>query len=967
MMDADSTRADAARQQALPPELSARTRALWGKTGSADTDLWLPLYVHLEDTAEIAAILWDEWVTPGVKQTIADGLLDLLPETSKQQRETLALYLFILLALLHDTGKATPVFQAERTNFLWQANIKLLADFVESAGLKLCDKKDKNLAHALVSFAILKRNDWSPSMAVVVGAHHGKPPSKADTQDIIEAWQDMTGFIYPDWVTVQTELVEWAQQHIPPEVLEQIKACRLSKPAQTLLSGLLIMADWIASDQELFPLIQLGERADSSKTRAHEAWEHLDLAPYQEFSMLTDQMDVGELYKLRFSLNTLRPIQQEVAALLMNLTDLGIVIIEAPMGEGKTELALIIAEFAARLAGRSGLFFALPTQATSDGIFDRILKWINKLGGTRTIMLAHGKAYFNQTFQGLRLAATDVDDGHDDVIVSDWASARKRAILSDFVVGTIDQVLIGGLKQKHLMLRHLGLANKVVIIDECHAYDAYMNQYLYKVLSWLSAYKVPVVVLSATLPADRRHELLSAYASAQALTISEAAAVAMGSAPTPETASESKSAAALTYPLVTYTSGGQTFSIAPPASGRKRDIQITQLADCNIVGNLSELLVNGGCVGIIVNTVTRAQNLAHELSEAFGEDTIVLLHSRFIAPDRIERERLLREQLGYPGTKRPEKLIVVGTQVLEQSLDIDFDIMITDICPMDLLLQRLGRLHRHDGRTRAPLLSKPQCYVTGIEGDGRFHSGSEHIYGTYLLMNTQALLPERIVLPNDIAPLVQTAYGEDGVEIREELRSDYREAKAKHDKKVADAAKKAEAFQIGEPATGQRVTTSTIIGWLDTDLSKDPSGKRAEVTVRDAADSIQVLVIQQKQDGRFFTLPWLKDFGDRPLPTDFTSDEPLAKAVASCVINLPASMCAPWLIDKVIAAFEKDCCEKLPVTWQQSPWLQGELFLILDEDLHAEFHIATSRQQQCFKLHYDEQYGLYCERTVTDG
>jgi hypothetical protein len=276
---------------------------------------------------------------------------------------------------------------------------------------------------------------------------------------------------------------------------------------------------------------------------------------------------------------------------------------------------------------------------------------------------------------------------------------------------------------------------------------------------------------------------------------------------------------------------------------------------------------------------------------------------------------------------------------------------------MDLLIQRVGRLHRHAGRVRPLLLKEPVCYITGIENTGdtggtvRFHRGSQHIYGAYLLMNTQALLPERIVLPDDISRLVQAAYDKDGVMVAKDAQDDYREAKAEHEELIRKAAHKAAAFQIGKPTTETRRSTSTIVGWLDTEISNDPSGKRAEATVRDTADSIQVLVIREGHNGELRTLPWLDgEFKDCLLPEDLAGNGRLAQAVASSAVSLPANMCAPWIIDKVITALEKDCCEKLPFAWQQSPWLQGELFLILDKNLCAGI--------LDFKLHYEEKYGL---------
>jgi CRISPR-associated endonuclease/helicase Cas3 len=943
------------------PKLSARATILWGKSGDKDSDLWLPLYVHLADAIEIAKILWDEWVPPATKRAIARGIrrsaADSNADESEEQSIEIAKKVFILLLAFHDIGKATPIFQVGLNSYFKRNNADQLANDVRRAGLAFPDRINKQdiIHHSLSSFAILERHGWNSSFSAIAGAHHGKPPSATDIQAVRAAvGKEYTGFDNDGWLSVQDEFVAWAEQAVEPEALEQIKKCKLSKQAQVLLTGLVIIADWIASDEQRFSLIQVRMRAGSSVERARNAWENLDLIPYQELPAISSPDDIDKSYKTRFSLDSPRPLQRVVAELLAKTRDLGIVIIEAPMGEGKTEIALVLMEILAKSTGRSGVFFALPTQATSDGIFERILTWVQTFKGARSIVLAHGKAHFHELFKGLRLASKNVNDGEDAVFVSDWAHGRKRAILSDFVVGTIDQVLMGGLKQKHLMLRHLGLANKIVILDECHAYDAYMSQYLYKVLNWLGSYQVPVIVLSATLPADRRQELVEAYLNIAPKAFFDDPLIAASQIEDkrPEWACASE------YPLVTYSSGDQVLNIAPPASARRLDVKISRLDEQDIVPLLIKSLEEGGCVGIIVNTVTTAQRLAHVLSEVFGDGVVVLLHSRFIAPDRVSREKNLRDQLGPRSTNRPKKLIVVGTQVLEQSLDIDFDMLITEICPMDLLIQRLGRLHRHEGRNRSPLLSEPRCYVMGIEGDACFDKGSELVYGLYLLMNTQALLPEHIILPDDISPLVQSAYAPDGVIVPSDVQDTYRKAKSKHEQKIEDARAKAETFQIGNPAGGSYETSATIIDWLNTSVSDDPKGKHAEATVRDTADSIQILVIQKKRDGRFYSLLGAEAFGEQQLPDDFAQNERLAQAVASCVVTLPMSMSTPWRIDSVIEALEKDCCEQLPDAWQQSAWLRDELFLILDEDMHTRI--------LDFELNYDQNYGLLVERTVVD-
>ena len=149
------------------------------------------------------------------------------------------------------------------------------------------------------------------------------------------------------------------------------------------------------------------------------------------------------------------------------------------------------------------------------------------------------------------------------------------------------------------------------------------------------------------------------------------------------------------YPLITYTDGGTIKAQADFSKNEDKQIEVKRLEEDELLDTISALLHDGGVLGIIVNTVKRAQELGRKCKSKFGNETVEILHSSFIATDRVDKESNLVKMIGKGGV-RPEKKIIIGTQVIEQSLDIDFDVMITDLCPVDLLLQRAGRLHRHN-------------------------------------------------------------------------------------------------------------------------------------------------------------------------------------------------------------------------------------------------------------------------------
>ncbi len=926
--------------------LSQAAQSIWAKKFNQDGNmLWLPLTAHLTDTVFVVKKLWNCWLSDGVKQAISEGL----------SKEDCAEQLIVFLAAIHDLGKATPVFESKQARPLCRELDEQIAEKLLAAGLPIRPYRDfpdaNKTPHALATEVLLEHAGCNRNVAAILGSHHGKPP---ELSGIDRCGLGTYGFNYhlekegkDAWTAVQRELLSFALDLAGFSCLEEIPKPNMA--AQVLLSGLIVMADWIASNESYFPYIRPAEaprQCLNMKTRDKSAWEQLSLPkPWNAGNVWMSK----DLYRERFAF-TPRVLQEAVAQTAAAVNEPGILVLEAPMGAGKTEAALVCAEIFANKAKRTGIFFALPTQATSNGIFPRILEWIKnlELDEKCSIKLAHGKAQFNEEYEALKHFGGSVNVGEDQeeegAVVHEWFDGQKKSLLADMVVGTIDQLLLAALKQKHVMLRHLGLADKVVIIDECHAYDAYMGQYLNRALNWLGAYRVPVIVLSATLPAQKRQAVIDAYLN-------------KNSAPKPQNDPLGRNVSALAqlpewvksraYPQLTYTDGGEVKQKAVSPGDAPKEVRIDFITEDSIADKLDELLSGGGCAGVIVNTVKRAQELTKTLRARFDDETVRLLHSRFLAPDRAEKEQLLLGELGKPSKvkHRPSKLIVVGTQVLEQSLDIDFDVLLSDLCPMDLLLQRIGRLHRHE-RKRPEKLSTACCLVISSEDDG-FEPGTEKIYGDYLLMRTKTLLPQRLLLPLDIPQLVQDTYDE-SVALSPEP-SEYKEAKKKWDNLIADKEKRARDFRIENVWPG---AMQNLVGWLDTDVSD----RQGEAAVRDSDESIEVLVIRQKSNGRFCFLPWINDGGE--ISPNEVPKSTLAKTLARQRLTLPRALCAPWMIDRTIAELEKVNSEWIP-QWQQSVWLKGELFLILDEQCSASL---------CgYLLIYDREYGLLYEKEEQDA
>ncbi|MDR2515219.1 MAG: CRISPR-associated helicase Cas3' [Christensenellaceae bacterium] len=859
--------------------------ALWAKTADGRREA-LSLLDHMRETGEVAQKMWREWLPIGLKSFLArlSGI-----ETAEK--------LFFFLAFCHDLGKASPPFQLKKA-----PNIDPeLRERVLDAGFSDPILEDAGVVHhSLTSQLILERQGVDSSVAVVLGGHHGKPPSSAAVSKSKTRAKNIDGGS-ETWRAAQDELfakaLEWSGLN-----LEALRTIKLSIPQQMLYTGLVIMADWIASGGGDVPLPQSWDPFGGQEGYAYDE----------------------DVFEDRFGFPP-NELQRTVIDAINQAERPGIAIIEAPMGMGKTEAALAMAEIFAQKAGRSGVYFALPTRATADGIFNRYQAWIGKVSADRhSLFLAHGKSKFNTSYTAL--PKFRLDEEGEGVAVHDWFTGRKTGLLADFAVGTIDQLLMGALRHKHLALRHLGLANKVIVVDEVHAYDAYMDSYLYRALRWLGAYGVPVVVLSATLPPLTRRELLAAYTGAE----------------------PDDSPADLAYPVLTLSDGTATRRVVPDDAGEQRQKEVLiERFDGDIAQKLEDLLSGGGCAGIVVSTVGRAQELAQRLAAHFGAAQVDLLHSRFLSIDRSEKEAALLLELGPKADeKRPKKKIVVGTQVIEQSLDIDFDLMLTDLCPMDLLIQRIGRLHRHLEHSRPAKLQKPLCLVMGTE---EFDGGTKAIYGEYSLMNTKYLLPSSLVLPDDIAGLVRSAYGGD-IQVPEAEKEHYASAKAAFDKLAADKKVNAKAFQLGDPARGW----PTLVGWLE--FSDDEAaGKQGEASVRDSMGSIEVLVIQKLRDG-LHLLPWID--GGRLIEHDRMPEDDLGFAIAGCSVGLMSELAKRWNIRKTIEELEARKAELIPPAWERSHWLRGELFLVLDE--------AFSCELQGKRLRYDQKYGLSIEKEAED-
>lgn len=922
--------------------------ALWAKKNRDKNNIpqWLPLKTHLNDTRETMGFLWEHYLSQGVKDLIKNSM-----KTDTYDKESLAKNLCMFLGAVHDIGKASPYFQLKKS-FKGDNELDgLILEKLKSAGFNDLDKfftaDNSGISHQSIGQFILLKRGVNITIADIVGAHHGRPVETSEIYDRIHEnhfYQnnDSSSEIHKTWLSLHDEIFTWALNSCGFSSVKEIPM--LSQNGQVILSALLIMADWITSNESYFPLINVEEdKIDENRIKnGLLKWNNDRTSIWEPL-----EVNVDTIYEERFKLKSgekfiPRDAQVKITEAIDKAENPGIVIFEAPMGMGKTEAALVAVEQLARKTGRTGMFFGLPTQATSNGIFSRVNAWLENLRDDmsykRALRLLHGKAALNEEFANLPKSRNIHDDENEKnvVTVNDWFSGRKLSILDDFTVGTVDQFLLLALKQKHLMLRHLGFANKVVVIDEVHAYDAYMSVYLYQAIKWMGAYGVPVVILSATLPIERRNKLIESYM--------VGAGYKFRRLPKPDNFDNNEA-----YPLLTLNDSDKIlqYDNFEKASGINYEINKLSKEDSEDIAMLIEGITSQGVVGVIVNTVKKAQDFAKLCTDVFGEENVFLLHSLFIATDRYNKEKELLDLIGRDG-KRPKFKIVIGTQVIEQSLDIDFDVLITDLAPIDLLLQRMGREHRHKRYDRPENLKEPKVYVLNSK-DYNFDKASTYVYDPYLLFRTEYYLPDKINLPNDISHLVQLVYSEKELALEYNLKDVYNKYSIDFKNKLQEKESKAKSYRLGPPEVNKISDDNNILDWIEySDKNAEASEIKASAQVRDSDDTIEVIALKKCEGGYKF-------FDEKGILNPL--DNKTAIKMAQHTIRLPRAVYYGFGIAKVIKYLEDYYKENLS-GWDNQSWLKDTLGIVFDEN--NEFRIFDKI------LHYDTKYGLTVKKEDGD-
>lgn len=748
----------------------------WGKAKPSKDAGGVPCHLlayHSLDVAAVAFCLTDPSSAKG--QVIASAL-----DIDSSQFQSL----FTFLLAIHDLGKFSQSFQALARPQSEQLKVPDLTYSYDIPG-----------GHAALGMLLWKRSTvfrerrldacgWPnpdgfrrttrrslEAMLETTFGHHGQPVSPgnilveshfqvSDEEAACAFALEAARLIRPEW---------------PVTLMGDPSWYKLLKQVSWQLAGLAVLADWIGSDQEVFAYV-------TDPMPLQDYWQELALprARRQVERLGFDRPAQATAFPgvERFFGFEPTPLQSWAEQVPISETA-QLFILEDVTGAGKTEAAITIAH---RLLGRGlveGMYFGLPTMATSNAMYGRIAKyyqrWFRK-GEAPNLALAHGAQRLHGAFQSSVITGQprDLDYRPEErsasAVCNQWfADSRKRALLADVGVGTVDQVLMGVLPFRHQSLRLVGMARKVLIVDEIHACDDYMLTLLCAVLELHARQGGYAVLLTATLPMGMRKKLIESWL--RGLDVEG-----------PRLSFDKH------FPLASIVSAqGLTQNKLTTRASVARDLAIESLSDpSQAVELLLAAAQQGQCGCWIRNTVDDAIE-AYEWLRGLIDDPykVLLFHSRFTMADRQRIENQALDWFGKnSGASDRAGRILIGTQVLEQSLDICMDVMVSDLAPIDLLIQRAGRLHRHRRDTEGNRLADKEApdrrpdpvlrvlapaFTTEPDKDWirRFLPGTAAVYRNHgqLWLTLWALLEvQAIRMPEQARWLIESVYGPEAEE-----------------------------------------------------------------------------------------------------------------------------------------------------------------------------------------------------------
>lgn len=667
-----------------------------------------------------------------------------LERTAGRKLDDSDLQRLAVLVFLHDVGKANAGFQSQR----WKLPERPPGNWPTAPfghgpeGWELIAGRVTNAEHYAAGLPIAEILAWGEvavtELLQASISHHGRPLGEAPGKQTEYIWKpvlDKNGAVLYDPAATMACMGERLKQSYPPAFAE----CHRPLPDQPafvhLFAGLVQLADWLGSDTRVgfFPYTVPGEK-------------RIQTAPgCATYAVNTIGLDVNtwrkELcseppaFSTAFGVAEPRPMQLAAADLSLG----HIVVLEAETGSGKTEAALWRFVQLFQQGDVDSLYFALPTRVAASQLYKRVFELVKHLWPKDAPVVVRALPGYEAVNDQEKISLPDFkvqwpDDPADEKAHQRWvAESPKRFLAATIAVGTIDQALLGALKVRHAHMRHALLSRSLLVVDEVHASDAYMTVLLEKLLQAHLKAGGQAMLLSATLGATARTRYLNIGYSKKVAQPSLADACAV---PYPAVSSRN----AFGVHLQQVTGNPQHKTVHWETMDAMDDpVRIATLA-ADAAAQGARVLVVRNTVPAAVATLRALEQLTlaqggNWLFKVNGVSTVH--HSRYSRQDRPLLDQAVETQLGKE-RKDLEGRVIIGTQTLEQSLDIDADLLITDLCPMDVLLQRIGRLHRHarPDAARPEGYRQPHAWVLTPAGNdltpmlkrarnglGRFHDG----------------------------------------------------------------------------------------------------------------------------------------------------------------------------------------------------------------------------------------------------
>jgi len=829
----------------------------WGKAkkdSSQDVADYHLLAYHCLDVAAVGALL----LSPEKQMTkdLAE-FLELPPEQLQR--------LFVFCLCLHDLGKFASAFQKlynarndhlltpecpkeydgrdyrhDRMGlFFWQELVH--GDLPALFGFPACESRDKE--RCFDSLMVI--------MNCVLG-HHGQPININNPRSIKAYTEPHNLTAVSDFVTDLILLMQ------PIIIIERFKSPEWRRRLEQVswqLAGVAVLADWIGSSSDHFkyhtepmPLTDYWLIAQETAQVALASTD-LDQAPrVRPFQSIEAHYGFAPT-----------PLQKWAETVEIDSTP-QLFILEDVTGAGKTEAALALTHRLMETGAADGFYFGLPTMATSNAMFSRIASHYRQmLDGQEkqpSIVLAHGAREMNALFREAVLASQTMDrryssnDETASIQCNQWlADSRKKALLAPVGVGTLDQALLAVLPRRHQSLRLLGLNRKVLIFDEVHAADEYMFELLESLLSLHLHQGGSVILLTATLSQKQREKLTAIWLKSAGLSIARLQN--------------------FHFPLATKVSISARESVQETPLDSREDVSRTVAVE--FVKNtdaciqlILDAVALGQCVVWIRNTVNDAIEAYQRVIALLDKpENCLLFHSRFVLQDRKNTEDRVLECFGKPsdGDVRKGK-VLIATQVFQESLDADADVMISDICPIDDLIQRAGRLHRHTRDNRGvyqraikDARPSPVLYIHAPEWPENPASDwlskdfltTQYVYrspGRLWLGMRELKTLGRIQMPTDARQLIESVYSD-----------------AAYDQ-IPETLKRQENELVGDERSKAAKANSQLLRWQEYGYCDRSSEHwyedNTDISTRHSdIETVEVLLLRVTKSGQL--APWVDD------------------------------------------------------------------------------------------------------------